>query len=113
MLRERGSLAELAEDLRGSREVLESIEAQALAGTVEVLVGIVAELSETAKVLHSMRAHQWLTPEQAAEHVGAASKEAFEKIARQEGIPRHHLTRVRIRYDREEIDEWLGARTRP
>lgn len=108
-----GSLAELAEELRGSRAVLESIEAQALAGTVEVLVGICAELSETAKVLHSMRAAEWLTPEEAAAHVGAASKEAFEKIARQEGIPRHHLTRVLIRYNRGEVDEWLRARTSP
>lgn len=104
------SLAELAGDLRKSREVLQSVEAQALAGVANVLVRTTGQLAHVAGKLHELSPDEWMTPEQAAAHVGATSKESFEKIAVSEGIPRHRLATRLVRYSRKEIDEWLMSR---
>jgi hypothetical protein len=60
--------------------------------------------------LADARAAEWLTAEQASQHFGYQSVEAFEKIAAREGIPKHYLSVRTPRYNRAELDAWLMSR---
>jgi hypothetical protein len=57
-----------------------------------------------------MQAAEWMTAEQAAEHLGCESIKAFEKLASREEIPKHYLSARVPRYNRAELDAWLMSR---
>jgi hypothetical protein len=107
---ETNRLPEMAHDLRQSREVLAQVETRALTGIALSLAEIADSLAATAERLHGMQGTVWMDADQAAAHVGAKSREAFEKTARQEGIPRHYLSSRQPLYNRAELDEWLMGR---
>jgi len=103
-------LLEKSRELEEAKRILEDVEATTLSGVALALTEAAESLSRTAKELTDIQASEWMTPEQAARHLGCESVKAFEKIASREGIPKHYLSARALRYNRVELDNWLLGR---
>ena len=82
----------------------------ALSDVALALTEAAANLSRTAKDLANIRSSEWMTAEQAANHLGCESVKAFEKVTAREGLPKHYLSVRAPRYNRAELDAWLTGR---
>lgn len=98
---------QMAQALREAQETLRGYEYTALASIARSLSETAESLSRTLAEQQRAARVEWMDAEQAAEYVGARSKEVFEKIP---DVPRHRLSPRVIRYSRRELDDWLLSR---
>ncbi len=106
-------LPETARELEEAKQLLEDAETKVLSGVALALTEAAESLSRTVKELADLHRVEWLTPQQAAKHLGCESVKAFEKIASRENIPRRYLSARAPRYNRAELDAWLMERRPP
>jgi hypothetical protein len=104
------SLLTTNQELEETTRLLRATEVTMLSDVARALADAAESLSRTAKDLADQRSAEWMTPEQAAGHLGCRSVQAFEKVAAREGIPRHYISARSARYNRAELDAWLMGR---
>jgi hypothetical protein len=100
----------MARTLSEVKDALQSYEATALADVAATLTEVAESLARTARELHVMNREEWMTPDQAADHLNCTSTKAFQEIVAKERVPRHYLSDRLPRYSRSELDDWLRAR---
>ncbi len=98
-------LRETTEELVTARKALEAVEAEALAGAVEVLVGVVGRAVETVERLEATRPAEWMKAHEAAAHL-RLDRADFNRLAAAGDIPRHNFGERTFRYHRGELDAW-------
>ena len=100
---------ETAQKLAEARRILEGVEATVLGGVAQMLAETAESLARTARELKGISPDEWLTFEEAADHLKKTPK-AFEKIVARGEIPKHYITERGILFSRKELDEWLLER---
>ena len=105
------SLVEVTRTLEEARDALRGYEVTALAGIAATLAEAAESLARTARELHEMRGEEWMDTQQCAAHLQRRTRKQWETIA--PSLPKHYVTERGILYNRNEIDEWLMARTSP
>ena len=108
-MRSSDTLSETARGLEEARQILASLEAQALSDVVATLAEAAESLATTARELKGIAPDEWMTAEEAAAYLKRTPK-AFEKVVAAGEIPRHYLTERGILFSRKELDEWLLER---